>query len=490
MRHNRRLAVPVVAIAALLTGVAPALGASNTRVWMTTGDRTNLLKEQSGASMDAPAQGLPEITIDPSQRFQKIDGFGASITDSSAHLIAESPQRDAIMRDLFSTKDGIGLSYLRQPMGASDFVKGPHYTYDDLPAGKTDFGMTNFSVAHDQKQILPLLRQARGFNKNLKVMGTPWSPPAWFKTNDSLVGGRFIDEQRYYQAYAKYFVKFVQAYKRAGVPVDAVTLQNEPQNRHPFEYPGMDFRDNEEAKLVKEVGPAFQRAGIDTKILGYDHNWSLHPNDVGPPGDEANPQYAKSLLDDPGAKRWLDGTAFHCYFGDPSAQSELHDAHPDRNIYFTECSGLVSGDPKTSFPELGEERHHVEPRPGPGQRAAQRRLRHLHGRRDRRSGDGQGHPRGRLLRHGPRDEVRQARRGADRLDGRRQHLGRRVPQSRRLDRRARQQRRLGHRIPALQRAHGLEGVLVRPARRGRRHVRPELTLNERSRAAPLSSPPA
>jgi glucosylceramidase len=351
MRHNRRLAVPVVAIAALLTGVAPALGASNTRVWMTTGDRTNLLKEQSGASMDAPAQGVPEITIDPSQRFQKIDGFGASITDSSAHLIAESPERDAIMRDLFSTKDGIGLSYLRQPMGASDFVKGPHYTYDDLPAGKTDFGMTNFSVAHDEKQILPLLRQARGFNKNLKVMGTPWSPPAWFKTNDSLVGGRFIDEQRYYQAYAKYFVKFVQAYKRAGVPVDAVTLQNEPQNRHPFEYPGMDFRDNEEAKLVKEVGPAFQRTGIDTKILGYDHNWSLHPNDIGPPGDEANPQYAKSLLDDSGAKRWLDGTAFHCYFGDPSAQSELHDAHPDRNIYFTECSGLVSGDPKTSFPD-------------------------------------------------------------------------------------------------------------------------------------------
>jgi glucosylceramidase len=351
MRPTRRHVLPVLALAATLAGGAPAMGADRARVWMTTGDRSNLLREQSDASMSPPAQGVPTITVDPSQRFQRIDGFGASITDSSAHLIAESRSRDQIMRDLFDPKAGIGLSYLRQPMGASDFVKGPHYTYDDMPAGRTDFGMARFSVAHDERQILPLLRQARRYNRNLKVMGTPWSPPAWMKTNGSLVGGSFIDDKRYYDAYTKYFVKFVQAYERAGVPVDAVTLQNEPQNRFPFEYPGMDFRDTEEARLVKSVGPAFQKAGLDTKIFGYDHNWSLHPNDVGPPDDQANPQYAKSLLDDPGAKRWLDGTAFHCYFGDPSAQSELHDAHPDRNIYFTECSGLVSGDPKTSFPD-------------------------------------------------------------------------------------------------------------------------------------------
>ena len=348
MRRSRRLAVPVVAFA-LLTGAAPALGADSTRVWMTTGDRTNLLTQQSDASMGAPADGVPTITVDPSQRFQKIDGFGASITDSSAHLIAESPYRDQIMRDLFDPKAGIGLSYLRQPMGASDFVEGPHYTYDDMPAGRTDFGMSKFSVAHDEKQILPLLRQARGFNRNLKVMGTPWSPPAWMKTNQSLVGGRFIDDKRYYDAYTKYFVKFVQAYEKAGVPVDAVTLQNEPQNRFPSGYPGMDFRDPEEARLAKSVGPAFQKAGIDTKIFGYDHNWSLHPNDVGLPG--ANPEYAKSLLDDPEARRWLDGTAFHCYSGDPSAQSTLHDAYPNKNIYFTECSGIESGDPATTFPD-------------------------------------------------------------------------------------------------------------------------------------------
>ena len=204
------------------------------------------------------------------------------------------------MRDLFDTEDGIGLSYLRQPMGASDFVEGPALHLRRHAEGKTDFDMARFSVAHDEKQILPLLRQALRHNRDLKVMGTPWSPPAWMKDPESLVGGRFIDDERYYDAYTKYFVKFVQAYRGAGVPVDAVTLQNEPQNRFPFKYPGMDFRDPEEARLIKSVGPAFQKAGIDTKILGYDHNWSLHPNDVGLPG--ANPQYAQGAARRPGGQ--------------------------------------------------------------------------------------------------------------------------------------------------------------------------------------------
>jgi glucosylceramidase len=198
-------------------------------------------------------------------------------------------------------------------MGASDFVAGPHYTYDDVPAGRTDFRLKHFSIAHDRAEILPLLRQALRLNPHLKVMATPWSPPAWMKTNDSLVGGRFKDDPRVYDAYARYFVRFVQAYRRAGVPIDAVTLQNEPQNRNPSAYPGMDLRDDKEARLVVAVGRAFQRAHIHTKILGYDHNWSLHPNDGGPPDDPANPEYAASLLSNPAARHYLAGTAFHCY---------------------------------------------------------------------------------------------------------------------------------------------------------------------------------
>ncbi|HEX4719062.1 MAG TPA: glycoside hydrolase family 30 beta sandwich domain-containing protein [Thermoleophilaceae bacterium] len=347
----RKISVVVAVLVALVAAVPAFASSAAPRAWMTTGDQKNLLTEQSQSAFGAPVQGDPTITVDPSQTFQRIEGFGASITDSSAHLLAASPYRDQIMRDLFDPKSGLGLSYLRQPMGASDFVAGPHYTYDDLSPGQTDFGMRHFSIAHDRAQILPLLRQARALNPNLKVMGTPWSPPAWMKTNDSLIGGRFIDQQRYYDAYARYFVDFLKDYKSAGVPVDAVTPQNEPQNRYPSGYPGMDFRDTEEAQFVKTLGPRLKAAGLRTKILGYDHNWSLHPNDVGPPDDPANPDYAKSLLSDPGANRYLAGTAFHCYSGDPSSQSTLHDEFPSKDIYFTECSGTVSGNPATTFPD-------------------------------------------------------------------------------------------------------------------------------------------
>jgi glucosylceramidase len=347
----RKLSVVVSVLIALVAAQPAAASKHGGRAWMTTGDQQNLLTKQPTTAFADPVDGAPTITVDPSETFQRMAGFGASITDSSAHLLAESPSRDEIMRDLFDPKRGLGLSYMRQPMGASDFVAGPHYTYDDLPPGETDFRMRRFSIAHDRAQILPLLRQALALNPNLKLMGTPWSPPAWMKTNGSLIGGRFIDDQRYYDAYARYFVRFVKAYQRAGVPVDALTLQNEPQNRSPGGYPGMDFRDTEEARLVKTLGPKLERAGLRTKLLGYDHNWSLHPNDGGPPEDPANPEYAKSLLADPGARRYLAGTAFHCYSGDPQRQSELHDAFPDKDIYFTECSGTLSGNPATTFPD-------------------------------------------------------------------------------------------------------------------------------------------
>jgi glucosylceramidase len=351
MRLIRRIVLST--LVALAAAAVPAATAASPPVqaWLTTGDQSSLLAEQPASAFGPPTDGLPTITVDPSQSYQRLEGLGASITDSSAHLLAASPYRHEIMRELFDPEHGLGLSYLRQPMGASDFVAGPHYTYDDMPPGETDYSMRHFSIAHDRAQILPLLREARALNPHLKIMATPWSPPAWMKTNDSLIGGRFIDTQRNYDAYARYFVLFLKAYKAAGVPVDAITLQNEPQNRTPSGYPGMDFRDNEEARLVETLGPMLKAAGLRTKVLGYDHNWSLHPNDVGPPDDPANPEYAKSLLSDPGAYKYLAGTAFHCYYGDPERQSELHDAFPAKDIYFTECSGTLSGNPATTFPD-------------------------------------------------------------------------------------------------------------------------------------------
>ena len=189
------------------------------------------------------------------------------------------------MRSLFDPRTGDGLSYLRQPIGASDFVATRDYTYDDLPAGQADYRQRHFSIAHDEAKILPLLRRAKRLNQQLQMVASPWSPPAWMKTNDSLVGGRLIDSPRIYRSYAQYLTKFVQAYRARGVRVDTITVQNEPQNRAPSGYPGTD----------------------------------------------------------------IPGTAYHCYFGDPSAMSALHAQYPDKDIYLTECSGSQSSDPANTF---------------------------------------------------------------------------------------------------------------------------------------------
>ncbi len=328
----------VLAVGFLLAVVSPA-AASSARVWVTTPDGAEKMHDRGTVDFHPGGSSALTVSVDPSRRYQSMDGFGASITDSSARVLyrLSRAQRAAAMRSLFA---GDKLSFLRQPMGASDFVEGPHYTYDDVPAGKTDYRLRHFSIAHDRKQILPLLRRALALNPKLKVMGTPWSPPAWMKTNQSLVGGRLIDSPRIYDAYARYFVKFVKAYKRAGVPIYALTLQNEPQNRKPNAYPGMDMPVRQEARLIEALGPKLQRAGLRTKLLGYDHNWEEHPNDVAqtPPGEDPETEYPTDLLESR-AGRWLAGTAFHCYAGDVTRQTELQHRFPQKGVWFTECSG-------------------------------------------------------------------------------------------------------------------------------------------------------
>jgi glucosylceramidase len=329
-------------VAALLTIAASASAAPAAHVWVTTPDGTMKLSDRGTVPFHPGASPALTITVDPSRAYQRMDGFGASITDSSAAVLyrLDRPARDATMTSLFSPAKGDGLSFLRQPIGASDFVAGDFYTYDDVPAGRTDYRLERFSIAHDRRQILPLLRQALRLNPALKVIGTPWSPPAWMKTSGSLIGGRLIDDPRIYDAYARYLVRFVRAYRRAGVPLYALTVQNEPQNRHPRGYPGTDMPVAQEAKLIEALGPALRRAHLRTKILGYDHNWSEHPDDVNstPPGQDPEPEYPSDLLRT-GAARWIAGTAFHCYAGDPSRQTDLHDAFPDKGVWFTECSG-------------------------------------------------------------------------------------------------------------------------------------------------------
>jgi glucosylceramidase len=352
MRRRALAAVVTGSVLALCLSGTSAVHASNrpapvtARVWLTTADRSQLLAEQPGVTF-APASSAqsaqPTITIDPSQTYQSLDGFGAAITDSSASVLYRlSPAaRIATMRSLFSHDGGIGVSFLRQPVGSSDFTAAAeHYTYDDVAPGSTDFPLAHFSIRHDTAQVLPLLRLAKSLNPRLSVMATPWSPPAWMKTGDSLVGGRLKDDPAIYRAYARYLVKFVQAYAAAGVEVDYLSVQNEPQNRTPNAYPGTDLPVRQEEKVIEALGPLLHAASPRTKILAYDHNWTTHPGDVAgtPPGESPETDYPYEILDSPAA-RWVAGTAYHCYSGDPSAQSALHDAHPDKGIWFTECSG-------------------------------------------------------------------------------------------------------------------------------------------------------
>jgi glucosylceramidase len=346
--RQRRFFVVLGAVAALTAAVVPPASASAdrggpaARVWVTTPDRAELMHDRGTVAFGPGPSDQLTITVDPSRTYQRMDGFGASITDSSAAVLyrLDPAERERAMRSLFDPERGIGVSALRQPIGSSDFTDEPHYTYDDVPAGQTDFALAHFSIAHDRAQILPLLRRAKALNPRLTVIATPWSPPAWMKTNDSLIGGRLKDDPRIYAAYARYFVKFVQAYRAAGVPVDYLTVQNEPQNRTPNAYPGMDLPVRQEVKLIEAVGPALRAAGLRTKILAYDHNWSTHPDDIAntPPGESPETDYPYEVLDSPAA-RWVAGTAYHCYSGEPSAQTALHDAHPDKGIWFTECSG-------------------------------------------------------------------------------------------------------------------------------------------------------
>ncbi|MEV4414674.1 RICIN domain-containing protein [Catellatospora sp. NPDC049609] len=351
-RHRRRVAVTaavtLLASAAALAGPATTASAATgptVSAWVTTPDRAQLLAPVASQVFDStrPRPGQT-ITVEPSQVLQTMDGFGASITDSSAALLHRLPaaQRDQVMTSLFDPVNGIGLSMLRQPIGSSDFVDEPHYTYDDLPGGQTDLPMARFSIAHDEAQILPLLRRARQLNPNLKIMASPWGQPAWMKANNSLVGGRLKDDPAIFRAYALYLVRFVQAYQAAGVPIHALTVQNEPQNRTPDSYPGTDMPVAHQAAVINELGPLLRDAGLGhVKIISYDHNWTQHPDDAADAarlGVPAEPTYPYDILRT-SAAQWIAGTAYHCYSGDPAAQSALHDAFPGKDIWFTECSG-------------------------------------------------------------------------------------------------------------------------------------------------------
>jgi glucosylceramidase len=306
--------------------VAPALQAQTITATVTTGDQVQPLTQTSLAFSAGNASAYT-IVVDPSTSYQTMDGFGASLTDSSAWLISNKlsvTQRNWLMQLLFSPSSGIGLDLLRQPMGASDFSASGNYSYDDMPAGQTDPSLLRFSIAHDTQYIIPLLLQAQSYNSNLKIHALPWSPPAWMKTSGSMNGGQINPSAA--APLANYFVKFIQAYQAYGLPIYAVSAQNEPENAN-TSYPTAQVQASDEANFIADyLGPALVANSLNTKIFGYEHNWS-------------DTTYPTTLLANSAAYPYLAGTSFHCYGGNPTAQSTVKNAYPGKDIWFTECTG-------------------------------------------------------------------------------------------------------------------------------------------------------
>lgn len=311
---------------------APKGSAAAAQFWLTEPDKSALFARQPGLSVGGAA---PEttITVDEKRSYQSMEGFGFSLTGGSAMLIHRmSPsKRAALLKELFSPEEGIGLSYLRVSVGASDLDERV-FSYDDLPPGETDPTLAKFSLAADREHLIPVLKEISTLAPDLRIMATPWSPPPWMKDNASPIAGSLRPEFR--AAYSDYLVKYVRGMAAEGVRIDALTIQNEPLN--PKNNPSLVMSAAEQAAFLRDqLGPAFAAAKLPVKLILYDHN-----------ADRID--YPLEVLADPAARRYAAGSAFHLYGGVIEDLTKVHDAHPDKDLYFTEqwigAPGNFAGD--------------------------------------------------------------------------------------------------------------------------------------------------
>ncbi|WP_236633206.1 glycoside hydrolase family 30 protein [Aquirufa antheringensis] len=268
----------------------------------------NLYSDFSGA----------KITVHPEQTFQSIDGFGFTLTGGSAQLIQqlEPTKKAALLQELFGPN---GISVLRIGVGATD-LDATVFSYEDKPK--------KFSLEPSKADLIPVLQQIIAINPAIKLMATPWSPPTWMKDNGESKGGSLLE--KHYITYANYLANYIQAMEKEGIPIWALTPQNEPL--HPGNNPSMYMSSQMQANFIKTaLGPVFKKRKITTKIIVYDHNCD-------------HPEYAIDLLNNADAKQYVSGSAFHLYNGDISALSKVKAAHPDKDLYFTEQWTGYKGD--------------------------------------------------------------------------------------------------------------------------------------------------
>jgi glucosylceramidase len=289
--------------------------------WLTKGDESIKLQQQLPLVFVNTSNNFQNIEIDDSQKFQYVDGFGYTLTGGSVEVINRlSPtKRKALLNELFGKdENSISISYLRLSIGASD-LDGEVFSYDDLPQGQTDPTLSKFSLARD-KDLIAMLKEILAINPKINIIAAPWSPPVWMKDNGKSIGGSLKPE--FYDTYSRYFVKYIQGMQKEGITIDAVTPQNEPL--HPGNNPSLLMVSDQQRDFIKQsLGPIFKSNNIKTKIVVYDHNCN-------------KPEYAINILNDAEANQYIDGSAFHLYEGDISALSTVHNAHPNKNLYFTE----------------------------------------------------------------------------------------------------------------------------------------------------------
>lgn len=341
--RNRRLLTAALAAAAIAPHPAAAAppNAANSRVavYLTTADLKQTLARKPDQSFRAGTPSSQDlISVDPTQTYQKLlAGFGVAMTDASAYLLDKdlsAKARAQVMRALFSRVGGIGLSFLRIPIGGSDYVVGQAYTYDDVPAGETDPTLAQFSLGHDYPYIVPMIRKALALNPALSIMANPWTPPAWMKSDDKLVtttGPLGFLEPRYYGQYAEYLVKFLQGYQTAGIPIDYLGVQNEPLTPLLLVagIPESYLSPQDEGTLIHDyVSPALKRARLRQKILAFDDHF------------EFDLAYIPTVMAT--AASDVAGFAYHCYLSDPSSMSTIHSEYPQQLLLETECSSYLS----------------------------------------------------------------------------------------------------------------------------------------------------
>ncbi|MBK6978170.1 MAG: glucosylceramidase [Cytophagaceae bacterium] len=302
---------------ALLAGVilffSNQLEAQKVQVWLTKGDQSKKFEKQKEEYFfEKKDSDIPTISVDDSRRFQTMDGFGFSLTGGSAMLLNQMTNKSEVLKELFGTQDNaIGISYLRISIGASD-LDSAVFSYSEKKG--------HFSLAEDEKNLIPVLKEILKINPKLKILGSPWSPPIWMKTNNNSIGGSLKKEN--YQDYADYLVRYLGSMKKKGITIDAITVQNEPL--HPGNNPSLLMLGSEQAEFVKNnLGPALVKSGLKTKIIIYDHNAD-------------RPDYPIRVLSDPAARKYIDGSAFHMYGGNVETLTDVHEAFPDKGLYFTE----------------------------------------------------------------------------------------------------------------------------------------------------------